>query len=229
MAKTFSEKSTPLVSSKLTRSAEYIASAEEGARSALKAGMPSLAQAIIEDAMSIENLPEQKTKDLMLLLTDAYIAQGKFEAGIKTMDNVDMNESDNLIRLALIYIGLSNNPEAEKLLEKVDNEKVSKDMLSWLNVAKGYICYNKGDFRKALEFFKKAKTTIASQFVLADIMVAENLCKLSDTNANKKDFVSLENSLRENVKLYFGTPTGFQFAKQLAHILFKQGKRDEAV
>ena len=229
MAKTFSEKSTPLVSSKLTRSAEYIASAEEGARSALKAGMPSLAQAIIEDAMSIENLPEQKAKDLMLLLSDAYIAQGKFETAIKTMDNADMNDSENIIRLALIHIGLSNNSEAEDLLEKIEIEKVSKDMLSWLNVAKGYICYNKGDFSKALEFFKEAKTTVAEQFVLADIMVAENLCKLSDINTNQKNFVSLENTLRENVKLYFGTPTGFQFAKQLAHILFKQGKIDDAV
>lgn len=39
----------------------------------------------------------------------------------------------------------------------------------------------------------------------------------------------MEGELADNVKIYMGTPQGFQFAKQYAAVLFKLGKFDEAV
>lgn len=230
IAKSFSEKPAPLTFSKQNKSAEYVASLEEGALSALKAGMPSLAQAIVEDAVSIENLPSQKERNLMLILADAFIAQGKFESAMKILADADLKDSNNIIRIALVNIGLSNGLDAKKILENVDVKKISSEMLSWYYVAKGYAEYENGDIHNALKYFKEAKSAATTQFALADIMIAENLCKLTEIDSSDTNsLASIENNLRENVKLYFGTPQGFQLAKQHASVLFKLGKRDEAL
>lgn len=228
VVRSFSETSVPLTIAK-NKSIEYIASMEEGALSALRAGMPSLAQAIIEDATSIENLPSQKERNLMLILSDALIAQGKYESALKTMADADTKDPQNIIRLALINIGLSHNSDAEEMLKNVDVKKISKDMLPWYYIAKGYIDYNSGNIRSALNNFKNAKSDTATQFALADIMIAENFCKLTEIDSNAEKLPELEHSLRENVKLYFGTPAGFQFAKQLSAVLFKLGQRENAI
>ena len=201
----------------------------KGALSALNAGMPSLAQSIVENTLLRENLSEQKEQQLMLILSDAHIAQGKFESALKTMANVDMKEPDNIIRMALIHIGLSNHTSAKDFLDTITEKMVSKEMLPWYYIAKGYVEYEFGNMRKALDFFKNAKSTTATQFALADIMIAENFCKLAEIDSKNENPIVLENTLRENVKLYFGTPAGFQFAKQLSAVLFKLGKKEEAL
>ncbi len=222
------EASAPFSTSKRKKTDEYIASTEEGARSALEAGMPALAQAIVEDAVAIENLPSKTEKRLMLILTDAMIAQGKFETALRIMSDADKDDVLNMIRLALINAGLSNKEDAIKVLGKIDVSKVPQHALPWYYIAKGYTEYELGNMKKALDYFKKAKSSTASRFALADITLAENFCKLSEAESNTTMTSGLEKSLKEKCDLYFGTPSGFQFAKQYAALLFKLGKRVEA-
>ncbi len=222
------ETSAPLLTSKGKKTNEYIVSIEESARSALEAGMPALAQAIVEDAVSIENLPTETEKRLMLILADSMIAQGKFETALRIMSDADKNNVVNMIRIALINAGLSNKNDAIKILNKIDVAKIPQHALPWYYIAKGYTEYELGDMKKALDYFKKAKSSNATRFALADIMVAENFCKLAEAESDETKLIDIEKSLKEKCDIYFGTPIGFQFAKQYASALFKLGKRDEA-
>ncbi len=226
--KALNETSAPLTTDKQKKTVEYIASTQEGAIDALRAGLPALAQIIVEDTMSIENISVEDEKQLMSILVDSLIAQGKFEVALRVMADADKNNPFNMLRLALINVGLSNKDDAAKILDKIDVSKLSKEELSWYYVAKGYTDYEFGNISKALENFKKAKSSSASRFALADIMVAENFCKLVNIETNSEKLSDLEKSLEESVKLYYGTPVGFQFAKQYASVLFKLSKRKKA-
>lgn len=220
----------PLSTTRKQRTAEYLESVGKSAQSALRAGMPSLAQAIIDDALGIENLSPELENELKLISIDAMIAQGNFKGALKRFDSlkIDKNTVGNKIRGALISIGLSNAEKAMRSLAGIDKSKIAKDELSWYYIALGYIDYELGKIKNALENFAKAKAAATSTLAIADVEIAENFCKL----ANKEDAASLQllvDELGEKVKLYMGTPQGFQFVKQYAAALFYLGKWEDAL
>ena len=141
----------PLSTTRKQRTAEYLESVGKSAQSALRAGMPSLAQAIIDDALGIENLSPELENELKLISIDAMIAQGNFKGALKRFDSlkIDKNTVGNKIRGALISIGLSNAEKAMRSLAGIDKSKIAKDELSWYYIALGYIDYELGKIKNA--------------------------------------------------------------------------------
>lgn len=66
----------PLSTSGKRRTAEYLESLGKSAQSALRAGMPSLAKAIVGDAIESGNIPKELESGFDAILVDALIAPG---------------------------------------------------------------------------------------------------------------------------------------------------------
>ncbi len=101
------------------RTAEYLESVVKSAQSALRAGMPALAQAIAEDSVDREKLPQELAAQLKLVAVDAMIAQGDFANAEKLFTSTvsaPTSAADKL-RSAMIDVGLSKTEDAAKTLE----------------------------------------------------------------------------------------------------------------
>lgn len=95
-------------------------------------------------------------------------------------------------------------------------------------LALGYIAYQRADVAKAVEEFERAKVAAAAAECSPTPEIALNIARLAG-NLGRGELEKMEGELADNVKIYMGTPQGFQFAKQYAAVLFKLGKFDEAV
>jgi len=227
--KPFPDTFAPLSQARPNKTPEYAEALKAGALSALRAGMASLAQTIVEDAAASAAFPKSFKDSLLPILADALIAQGNFEQAEKIPFESAGSDALNPIRRALISVGLSKPEEAEKILSKVDPAALPAEAKPWYFVAKGYICYARGDMKKALENFGAAKSKEATKFALADITVAEIFCKIEEAETKPESLAALEKSLAGKSRLYFGTAAGLNFAKQRAAVLFRLGRRDEAI
>lgn len=212
------------------RTAEYLESISESAQSALRAGMPALAQAIAEDSVDREKLPKELADSLKLVVVDAMIAQGDFANAERLFVSVVPNPdspSDNL-RVAMIDVGLSKIEEARNALGKIDENKLSEDDRPWYFIARGFVAYESNDMPAALGEFGKAKAAAKNGLTVADAEIAEIFCRIIGGDADK-NLPSLAKTLGEKTALYLGTPQGFQFAKQYAAVLYKMGEREKAI
>ena len=201
----------------------------ESARGALEAGMPSMAQHIIENSqLTKTKFPE--ISDLSLgVYIDSLIAQGKFEIAHKYFDTIKNPYAsiENRIRAGLIFAGLGDVENAELALIDVDVKYVPRNMLGWYYLAFGYTAYNKEDFSEATDFFEKAKKSSATNYMTADAQVALNIARLA-SKVNTAELNKMAEELSDNVKIYMGTPAGLQLAKQYATVLYRLGKYDAA-
>lgn len=222
------ETAAPLSTSEKRRTAEYLESLGKSAQSALRAGMPSLAKAIVGDAIESGNIPKELESGFDAILVDALIAQGAFEDAKKLFAKIDSKSPADKIRSALINVGMFNANAAAADLEGISPEKLGSDELPWYFIASGYIDYERGDTRKALENFEKAKKSADFPATIADVEIAETFCKMDGADTGESP-ETLAKNLGEKVKIYMGTPQGFQLAKQYAAALYKLGKREEAI
>ncbi len=220
----------PLSTTRRQRTAEYLESVGKSAQSALRAGMPALAQAIVDESLELGNLPSELETRLKLISLDAMIAQGDFERADRLFETLNVNPKSipNKIRRALICLGISKTKEASEALEEISEDKIEKDDIPWYFIARGYINYEEGKIGQALQNFEKAKKHSSSPATIADAEIAETFCRMANSE-NSENMEELAESLGNKVKIYMGTPQGFQFAKQYAAALFKLGKRDEAI
>ena len=212
------------------KNSERTKTAIRSATGSLEAGMPALAQAIIEEFLSKSSPDENLREDLTAVYADALIAQGNFELAQKQISQIKeaANSPRNKIRKALIAIGLNRHDLADEFLEGIDPSEVGADDIVWYHLAKGYALFESSKLQDALKEFEAAKKSAKSQYALADAQIAINICKLSDDFKGAK-LDEIEKDLSDKVRFYMGTPAGFQFAKQYAAVLFKLGKNDEAI
>lgn len=70
-------------------------------------------------------------------------------------------------------------------LEGISPEKLGSDELPWYFIASGYIDYERGDTRKALENFEKAKKSADFPATIADVEIAETFCKMDGADTAK--------------------------------------------
>jgi len=222
--------SAPLSSNAHRRTAQYFDSVEKSAQSALRAGLPSLAQSILEDSLADGALPQNLRSEFRMLYIDSLIAQGNFETAQKqfVLLGKEADSVSNKIRRALTAIGIGNPNVAGEFLSGIAEGDVPKDDLPWYYLCEGYIEFENGNLDEAIRRFDSAKQFAVSRYALADIEIAVNVCKLSP-KFDSENIEDLRNSLAGNVRLYFGTPQGFQFAKQYAAVLFRLGRTEEAL
>lgn len=199
------------------------------ARGALDAGLPALAQMIVEDSRKAGD-SQPAGREMDLIYVDSMIAQGEFDKALRNMLPIleASPTPENRIRAALAHIGLGDADGAEDLLEPLSDGEVPKAFEGWHRLALGYIAYQRADVAKAVEEFERAKESAVGGGMLADVEIALNIARLAG-NLGRGDLEKMEGELADNVKIYMGTPQGFQFAKQYAAVLFKLGKFDEAV
>lgn len=199
------------------------------ARGALDAGLPALAQMIVEDFRKAGGSPGANG-EMDIIYVDSMIAQGEFDKALRNI--IPMLASSptpgNRIRAALAHIGLGDADGAEYELAPLSGGGVPKDLEGWYRLALGYIAYQRADVAKAVEEFERAKVAAAGGGMLADAEIALNIARLAGS-LGRGELEKMEGELADNVKIYMGTPQGFQFAKQYAAVLFKLGKFDEAV
>ena len=200
------------------------------AEEALKSGLPSLAQTIMEDVLLNFKLQPGTEEALREIYIDSLIAQGNFELANKQFAflGAAANTAKNRIRHALAYIGLGQPYNAEEMLAGIDENTVSPQDAAWYHLAKGYVYFEASNPADALKEFDKAKESANSEYSIADIDIAINICRLSG-DMGIDELEKMEKSLAEKVIIYLGTPAGFQFAKQYAAVLFKQGKAEQAL
>ena len=200
------------------------------AEEALKSGLPSLAQTIMEDVLLNFKLQPDTEEALREIYIDSLIAQGKFETANKQFAflGAGANTAKNRIRHALAYIGLGQPYNAEEMLAGIDENTVEPQDAAWYHLAKGYVYFEASNPADALKEFDKAKECANSEYSIADIDIAINICRLSG-DMGIDELEKMEKSLAEKVIIYLGTPAGFQFAKQYAAVLFKQNKAEQAL
>lgn len=220
----------PLSTSGGGRTAEYLESLVKSAQSALRAGMPALAQAIAEDSVDREKLPPELAAQLKLVAVDAMIAQGDFANAEKLFTSTvsaPTSEVDKL-RSAMIDVGLSKTEDAAKTLGAIDETKLDGGDRPWYFIARGFVAYERGNISAALADFKRAKESAKDGPTVADAEIAEIFCRIIGGDADQ-NLPSLAKTLEEKTALYLGTPQGFQFAKQYAAVLYKMGEREKAI
>lgn len=147
--------------------------------------MPSLAKAIVGDAIESGNIPKELESGFDAILVDALIAQGAFEDAKKLFAKIDSKSPADKIRSALINVGMFNANAAAADLEGISPEKLGSDELPWYFIASGYIDYERGDTRKALENFEKAKKSADFPATIADVEIAETFCKMDGADTAK--------------------------------------------
>lgn len=199
------------------------------ARGALDAGLPALAQMIVEDSRKAGDA-RRPGSEMDLIYVDSMIAQGEFDKALREMAPIlEMSPTpENRIRAALAHIGLGDADGAEEALAPLSAGGVPKSFEGWYRLALGYIAYQRADVAKAVGEFEKAKEFAVGGGMLADAEIALNIARLAGS-LGRGDLEKMEGELADSVKIYMGTPQGFQFAKQYAAVLFKLGKFDEAV
>lgn len=199
------------------------------AQSALKSGLPSLAQ-LIADRTAAEAIDDKKlSSEINLIYIDSFIAQGEFENALKRIPALLKSSptAENKIRAALAYVGAGLTNDAQKNLDGIEESTVKNNFKSWYYLAKGYVAYQQADISQAVVEFNKAKKYADNGYMLADAQIALNIAKLAN-NLNPDELAKMAPELADNVKIYMGTSVGFQFAKQYAAVLFKLGKFEEA-
>lgn len=196
------------------------------ARGALDSGLPALAGHIASDLR--KNPDGGSAEEIALIEVDAYIAQGAYEKAAKILPEILAKNpsAENKIRAALVYVGQGDTAKAERELSTVSAADVPENFMPWYRLALGYVAYRKTDVQKAVEEFSAAKSG-AQKNIVADAEIALNLAKLAG-NPSRERLAEIADKLSENVRIYMGTPAGFQFAKQYAAVLFRLGKFDEA-
>lgn len=201
----------------------------EYAKSALKAGMPSLAKSVIKD--NIKKLPAlEKSEKINAILADAHIALGEFKEAFEIIETSLKNDNsiENKIRKSIVVCGLNRGHLAKANLEKINPEEVSENLRTWLYLAQGYVAFEAGENLQAIELFTKAKKCAVSSLTAADAETAIVIAKLSaPTSVQNLDKLSAE--LQQRLNTFIGTPHGFVIAKQYASVLFRLGKEQEAL
>ncbi len=197
------------------------------AKSALNAGMPSLAKAILEDNFQRDATLE-KSPTANETYIDTLIALGEFAKAKAPLKIVGYKSAQNKIRKALVECGLGETELSKSGLENFDEKSAPKNLRAWLHLAKGYTFFEKGKNQEALKEFELAKKLSKSPSTSVDAEVGINIAKLATATSNK-DLAKLESDLKEKVAVYLGTNDGFRFAKQYAAVLFRLGKEKEAL
>lgn len=200
----------------------------KSAADALDVGMSSLSEAmalrVFEDASADTNLKEQALQ----ILINACISQGKFEMAERYLSLVRKKSDFDSVREALILTGTGKAELAEAILQNLSEKENDQDFNSWLNMAKGYTNYSKGEYAEAISYFEKVKKLSVNGYLAADAEIAASACKISKKTTPAEN-AKLEAELEKNVDLFLGTPQGFQLAKQYAGLLFKEGKLQKAL
>ncbi len=200
----------------------------EASRSALEAGMPSLAKAIIEG--NFQRIPDlNKSKIVNEVYVDALISLGEYQQAQVSIKHLKDISPANTIRRAIIMCGLGNEELAKAGLETIEEKSIPESLISWYYLAKGYTFFESGNSAKAIEEFTKAKKFSKSSLASADADIAIHIARLSSASGNKQDLQKLADDLKGKVLTFIGTPEGFQYAKQYASVLFRLGRENEAV
>ena len=200
----------------------------EYAKSALSAGMPSLAKSVIKD--NVSKLPKLgDSEEINAILADAHIALGEFKDALKVIEkSLNSKSQENNIRKSIALCGLGQGQLAKANLEKIDPETVSESLRTWLYLARGYVAFEAGENDKAIEFFTSAKKCAVSSLNAADAETAITIAKLS-APISAENLEKLANNLQQNLNTFIGTAYGFNVAKQYASVLFRLGKEQEAL
>ncbi len=199
----------------------------DSARSALSAGMPSLAKAILED--NFHRTPSlKKSKKANEVYIDALISLGEFKTAQEPLKIIDKKTPQNQIRNTLVACGLGSTELAKTQLDKIDENSFPENLRSWFYLARGYVAFENGQNKGALADFELAKKYAKSSNVSADAEVAINISKLANTPSDK-NLEKLEDELKQKTSVFLGTPEGFRYAKQYAAVLFRLGKEAQAV
>ena len=202
----------------------------DSAKEALETGLPSLTESISVAALSDSNISEEVSQEFKLLIPDALIAQGKYEQALTALFALeDISKTPYFkIRAAIINLGLKRTDIASEHLRDIDVTKISSSDLAWYYLARGYIFYERGDIKRALEEFEMAKKNSSTKFAAVDAEIALSICSLA-SDLESIDIASISSELESKTNLYMGTPAGFQFAKQYVAFLLKSGNLDKAL
>ena len=199
----------------------------ESAKSALEAGMPSLAKAIIEDNFKNHKFL-QNSKITNAVYVDALISLGEYKKASDVIKGLTDVSPANTLRRALIFCGLGKNDLAKSGLETLNEMALPKALISWFYLVKGYVLFEEGKIEESINEFTKAKNLSTSSLAKANAEVSIYKAKLS-SSVPDKDIAKLEQELKEKTTTFLGTIEGFQYAKQYASILFRRGKEKEAI
>ncbi|MBE6414430.1 MAG: tetratricopeptide repeat protein [Verrucomicrobiaceae bacterium] len=207
--------------------AELEKEVSQAGKSAIEAGMPSLARAILES--NIQRAPYlENSKIVNAVYVDALISLGEYNKAEQVVKTLTDLSPANTIRRALIMCGLGKGELAKSGIETLNSKAIPEALISWFYLVKGYIHFENGEKQQALTEFAKAKQYAKSSLASADADVAIHIVKLSSTD-NEKDLETLAEELKSKVQTFIGTPEGFQYAKQCASVLFRLGKENEAL
>ncbi|MBO5255385.1 MAG: tetratricopeptide repeat protein [Opitutales bacterium] len=199
----------------------------ESAKSALEAGMPSLAKAIIEDNLKKHNFL-QNSKIVNAIYIDALISLGEYKKAENVVKILTDLSPANTLRRTLIFCGLGKNDLAKSGLETLNENALPKALVSWFYLVKGFVLFEEGKIKESINEFTRAKNLSTSSLAKANAEVSIYKAKLSSYIPNE-DMLKLEQELKEKTITFLGTIEGFQYAKQYASILFRRGKEKEAI
>ena len=190
-------------------------------KDALEAGLPSLAEGFFRSAMQEESSPSRKQK-IGLDLSTALIAQKRFEeARTVLMELPEKKGAAYFLRMALLDCHRGAKGEARSILQKLSVKDLATTDLPWYYLLKGF-SEESPEKEKAFDKACELCSTYAQRAQFEAIIWREKIL------SGKAD-PSLIEPLREKVGRYRGESAGFQFAKELAIVLDKLGRKEEAL
>lgn len=201
-------------------------SAEESMSEGLASIAQSICSALLKDADKLDKETVAKINDI---IADSLIAQGAYSQALAKLDaSGNPENADFLTRKAAALVGENRPDEALAILDGIEPSSLGKKYVAWFRMARGFALFEKMLISEAEPEFKKAVDAAQNEYVKADAEAALSLCEISAVQNGAGAALS-EAELERKVSLYMGTPAGFQFAKQYAFLLFREGKSAKAM
>lgn len=204
----------------------------------LKSGLAFLAEELYRELLSIPNLSSEEVLGLRIQLTEALIAQRKFEAARKILVTISEGNyatgSDEAytarcyLFLAICAYGDGRNIDRETLtyaLERVSGDGLTREDFPWLYLLKGLEAELSGRelaVGKAFDQALAAATSDNQRALFEGLIFREKILRAPTDELLAAD-------AKARWKNLSGTGAAYPFVRQYAIILYNQGRTEEAI
>jgi len=194
---------------------------------ALELGLPGLAEGLYLGVLeSNPSLGEEARAFIQVRLASAYIAQREFaEAAAVLPAETGPTRDAVALRKALLAYNDADLNGTRRALSRVRPSELSRADLPWYHLLIGMEARAREDTRTGADALERAIQLAVSPAQAAQI---EAIKLRGDAIAGRND-PELVRLLRNKVEETSGTRAGFDFARQLAVVLDRMGREDEAI
>lgn len=194
---------------------------------ALQAGLPGLAQGLYRGVLdSTPDLNPEAQALLRVKLASAMIAQRKFTEAGNTLPNAEGPMAPAVIlRRAILAYHEADLNRAMNLLKRIKPQDLSLADQPWYFLLRGMEARARGDQDASTAALEEALNRSVSPAQTAQI---EAVVLKGAVIAGEDDIETLD-LLQRKVEESRGTRAGFDFARQMAVVLDRLGRKDEAI